>query len=52
MSHRELRRLKINYLPSNLKEAMLFFEKSPLMKKSIGDDIFNKLIEAKTSRMG
>lgn len=49
MSFRELRRLKIDYLPSNLKDAIVFFEKSKLMKNSIGDDIFNKLIEAKTA---
>ena len=49
MSHRELRRLKIDQLPSNLKEAMVYFSKSKLMKEVIGEDIFMKLIESKSS---
>ncbi|MGA0351421.1 MAG: type I glutamate--ammonia ligase [Acholeplasmataceae bacterium] len=49
MSHRELRKLKIDHLPGNLKEAMDYFEKSSLMKEAIGEDLFYKLIEAKTA---
>ena len=48
MSERELKALKINHLPTSLKEAMDFYEKSPLMKEAIGEDLFHKLIEAKT----
>ena len=48
MSHRELRRLKIDFLPSNLFESITHFKKSSLMKEAIGEDIFEKLIEAKT----
>jgi len=47
LSHRELRRLKINLLPSTLKEAMINFKKSKLMQKIIGEDLFKKIIEAK-----
>jgi glutamine synthetase len=49
MSLRELKALKINYLPTSLLEAMNYYEKSALMKEAIGDDLFYKLIEAKTS---
>ena len=47
MSYRELRKNKIDHLPSNLKEAMMAFEKSKLMKEILGEDLFNKTIEAK-----
>ena len=47
MSYRELRKNKIENLPSNLLESMKLFQKSKLMKESIGEDIFNKIIEAK-----
>ena len=48
MSHRELRKNKIDHLPGNLFQAMKFFEKSKLMKESLGEDVFNKLIDLKT----
>ena len=47
LSHRELRRLKINNLPENLYEALKDFKKSKLMESTIGEDLFEKLIEAK-----
>ena len=47
LSHRELRRLKIKELPSNLYEALKKFEKSTLMKKTIGENLFVKIIELK-----
>ena len=47
MSYRELRKLKIDQLPENLYAAIKLFEKSKLMKKTIGEDLFYKLIEAK-----
>ena len=49
MSHRELRKNKIDHLPSDLNSAMINFTRSKLMLETIGDDLFNKLIEAKTS---
>ena len=49
MSYRELRRLKINNLPINLFDAMNQFMKSELMRKTIGEDIYSKIIELKKS---
>ena len=47
MSETERRRLGIKNLPENLKEAIDFFEKSELMKASLGDELFEKYLEAK-----
>ena len=47
LSKRELRRLKINELPSDLHEALVSFKKSKLMEESIGENLFLKLIELK-----
>jgi glutamine synthetase len=49
MSLLELKRHGIKNLPENLKEAIDEFSVSPLMKETIGDILFDKLIEAKTS---
>jgi len=49
MSHREKRKLKIDHLPGNLNEANYFFSKSRLMKETIGENLFSKFIELKTS---
>ena len=48
MSHRELRKNKIDHLPTNLISSLNYFSKSELMKDTIGQDLFNKIIEAKT----
>jgi glutamine synthetase len=47
MSHREKRRLKIDELPANLSEAINYFEKSKLMRETLGDHIFYHFINAK-----
>ncbi len=47
MSDTERRRLGIKNLPENLKQAIEFFVESPLMKESLGDELFEKYIEAK-----
>ena len=47
MSEQERRRLGIKNLPENLKEAIEFFQKSELMKETLGDELFEKFIEAK-----
>jgi len=49
MSSIELKRHGITNLPENLKEAIEVFSQSDLMKEAIGDFLFAKLIEAKTS---
>ena len=47
MSHREKRRLKIDELPSNLKEAVKAMNKDPLIRTALGDHIFQHFVEAK-----
>ena len=47
MSYRELRKNKIDSLPQNLFEALKEYKKSKLMKESIGENLFNKIIQAK-----
>ena len=47
MSHREKRRLKIDELPSNLKEALNAMKKDPLVREALGDHVFQHFIEAK-----
>ena len=47
MSEQERRRLGIKNLPENLKEAIEFFQKSELMKETLGEELFEKFIEAK-----
>ena len=47
MSDSERRRIGIKNLPENLKEAIDYFEKSELMKEAVGDELFDKLLEAK-----
>ena len=47
MTHRELRKNKVDSLPSDLREALKYFSKSKLMQESIGEDLFKKIIEAK-----
>jgi glutamine synthetase len=49
MSLLELKRNGIRNLPENLKEAIEEFSESALMKETIGEILFEKLIEAKVS---
>ena len=47
MSDAERRRLGIKNLPESLQEAMTNFASSSLMRESIGEPLFTKLLEAK-----
>jgi hypothetical protein len=47
MTDKERQRLGIKNLPESLLEAIHNFSKSELMKETIGNDLFDKLIEAK-----
>jgi glutamine synthetase len=47
MSHRERRHLRINELPASLTEALDEFEKSDLMRETLGDHIFQHFLAAK-----
>jgi glutamine synthetase len=47
MSHREKRRLRIDELPADLREAVRFLKKDPLMREALGDHIFSHFVEAK-----
>jgi len=47
MTKEEMKKLKIATLAKNLKEALEIFKKSKLMKETLGDHIFQKLIQNK-----
>jgi glutamine synthetase len=47
MSHREKRRLRIDELPSDLKEALKAMRKDPLIREALGEHIFLHFIQAK-----
>jgi glutamine synthetase len=47
MSRRERRHLRIDELPANLGEALDEFEKSELMRDTLGDHIFTHYLAAK-----
>jgi glutamine synthetase len=47
MSDQERKRLGIRNLPESLQEAIEHFSKSELMRETIGEALFSKLIEAK-----
>ena len=47
MTHRELRKYKIDHLPTNLEASMVNFSKSSFMREVIGEDLFHKIIEAR-----
>ncbi|HXV75574.1 MAG TPA: glutamine synthetase, partial [Candidatus Polarisedimenticolaceae bacterium] len=47
MSHREKRRLRIDELPSDLKEAVRWLKKDPLPRQALGDHVYNHFVEAK-----
>ena len=48
MSDAERKRLGIKNLPESLNEAIQHFSNSALMKETVGEELFAKLIEAKT----
>jgi glutamine synthetase len=47
MSHREKRRLRIDELPANLKEAVRALSKDAVIREALGDHIYNHFVEAK-----
>jgi len=47
MSHREKRRLRIDELPSDLREAVRQMEKDPLIRRALGDHIYDHYVAAK-----
>ena len=47
MSHREKRRLRIDELPSDLREAVRWMKKDPLIRSTLGDHIYEHFVEAK-----
>jgi glutamine synthetase len=47
MSRRERRHLRIDELPAHLSEALDEFEKSELMRDTLGDHIFSHYLAAK-----
>ena len=47
MSHREKRRLRIDELPENLREAVQMMRKDSLIRRALGDHIYNHFVEAK-----
>ena len=47
MSQREKRRLRIDELPSDLREAVRQMKKDPLMRQTLGDHIYDHFVAAK-----
>ena len=47
MSHREKRRLRIDDLPADLRDALAAMKKDPLIREVLGDHIFTHFLEAK-----
>jgi glutamine synthetase len=47
MSHREKRRLRIDELPGDLREAVRALQKDPLMREALGDHVYRHFVEAK-----
>jgi len=47
ISHREKRRLRIDELPADLREAVRWMKKDPLIRRALGDHVFHHFIEAK-----
>jgi glutamine synthetase len=47
MSHREKRRLKIDDMPADLREAVVAMKKDPLIREVLGDHIHGHFVEAK-----
>ena len=49
MSHREKRRLRIDEMPVDLRDAVAAMKKDPLVREVLGDHIFSSFVEAKTA---
>jgi len=49
MSHREKRRLRIDELPADLREALRAMRKDPLIREALGDHVWSHFIEAKAA---
>ena len=49
MSHREKRRLRIDEMPADLRDAVAAMKKDPLVREVLGDHIFSSFVEAKTA---
>jgi glutamine synthetase len=49
MSHREKRRLRIDDLPSDLRDAIAAMKKDPLTREVLGDHIYTHFVEAKSA---
>jgi glutamine synthetase len=47
LSHRERRRLRIDELPEDLREAIHAAKKDPLIKEALGEHIYDHFVEAK-----
>ncbi len=47
MSHREKRRLRIDELPGDLREAVRAMKKDPLIREALGEHIYEHFVEAK-----
>jgi glutamine synthetase len=47
LSHREKRRLRIDELPGDLREAIQAAKKDPLIKEALGEHIYDHFVEAK-----
>jgi glutamine synthetase len=47
MSHREKRRLRIDELPVDLREALKAMKKDPLLREALGDHLYQHFLEAK-----
>ncbi len=47
MSERKKRSLKIDTLPRNLREALYYLERDPLMKEALGEHVFTQFLNAK-----
>jgi glutamine synthetase len=47
MSHREKRRLRIDELPLDLREALKAMKKDPLLREALGDHLYQHFLEAK-----
>ena len=47
MSHREKRRLRIDQLPSDLREAVRWMRKDALMRETLGEHVYEHFVQAK-----
>ena len=47
MSHREKRRLRIDELPTDLRDAVRWMRKDPLMRETLGEHVYEHFVQAK-----